>query len=272
MSKKSKKFRKKIKQNETREDTSSKVNMSLLITLMEMEKEVVIRDFGTNKTKKRACEIALAAYQDVGKIVEQNKIVNKTKVACKEGCSYCCQLRVAVSIPEAITLFHFINQQYWPEQLEELKSKLPALAKQTSQMTTVDWIKTGNKCPLLVNNSCSMYEVRPLSCRAWNSIDVLDCQLSISDPEKYPIVRQFVSENAINNVVLDGMTLGLKEIGLDGNRLELISALNILFHQEDAIERWLKGENVFYEASLPLLNDPEEPTVFHQISKRNLTK
>jgi Fe-S-cluster containining protein len=76
------------------------------------------------------------------------------KLACKEGCDNCC--RVNKDIPvypiELVGIYWFSNEKAEQALRETLK-------KQLSNHTKND------PCPFLINNSCSIYIVRPASCR-----------------------------------------------------------------------------------------------------------
>jgi hypothetical protein len=45
-----------------------------------------------------------------------------------------------------------------------------------------------------------------------------------------------------------GLDLGVTELGLEHDTLELTSALRIVLDMPDALERWLKGERLFAAA------------------------
>ena len=76
------------------------------------------------------------------------------KLACKEGCDICC--RVNKDIPvypiELVGIYWFSNEKAGQSVRETLKKQLLSHTK-------------SDPCPFLINNSCSIYIVRPASCR-----------------------------------------------------------------------------------------------------------
>lgn len=82
-------------------------------------------------------------------------------VPCKAGCSHCCYMAVNVTYQEA-------------EAISKATGKpLQALGHDSDKTTDEENIKRyeGTPCPFLVDNQCSIYDVRPFSCRAHYSVD-----------------------------------------------------------------------------------------------------
>lgn len=77
-------------------------------------------------------------------------------VACKKGCSHCCNMAVGISHWEATRIGKFITRP--PAKLKPLN-----YAEQAEFIHDIDKFK-GVPCPFLVNHTCSIYEVRPLAC------------------------------------------------------------------------------------------------------------
>lgn len=89
---------------------------------------------------------------------------------CKKGCSHCCY---EPAYTDRRTIDHIIAGMT-PEQIEEVKAKLPAWLEQTEKMrneqerpSSLDYLALRAPCPLLKNGMCSVYERRPLDCRIW---------------------------------------------------------------------------------------------------------
>lgn len=82
--------------------------------------------------------------------------VAKPFVACQNGCSACCKMNVDVTSVEA-------------ERLALVSGK--RMARVTAPIKHREDEFSGVACPLLVNDSCSVYEARPFACRAHHSFD-----------------------------------------------------------------------------------------------------
>src|SRR5262249_55173747 len=104
-------------------------------------------------------------------------------------------------------------------------------------------------CPLLAENRCLAYPVRPLTCRGFNSADAVQCEQSLA-PGNRIVVPSYAPQQRINTLVLDGMRAALEQSRLEADLLELTAALSIALTTPEAAERWLSGETVFAAARL----------------------
>jgi Fe-S-cluster containining protein len=98
-------------------------------------------------------------------------------VPCKKGCSSCCKNLVPLLAPEALWLSEEIHKLPKSEQkvlqrsIEFARRKLlsvapPHLTEPDMPQEISDWYSSLNLvCPFLVENSCSIYKLRPLACR-----------------------------------------------------------------------------------------------------------
>jgi len=95
--------------------------------------------------------------------------------SCKAGCCYCCRYHIMVSIAEASTLAMYVRREFSAEQINALRMRTqqwhqwdnsrpgrPAavISEQTDLSSTYE-----HCCPLLVDDTCSAYGVRPIVCR-----------------------------------------------------------------------------------------------------------
>ena len=83
---------------------------------------------------------------------EENK--RNVKLACKEGCNICCGVNKDIPVYpiELVGIYWFSNEKAGQSVRETLKKQLSSHTK-------------SDPCPFLINNSCSVYIVRPASCR-----------------------------------------------------------------------------------------------------------
>lgn len=126
---------------------------------------------------------------------------SQLRIHCRQGCSNCCRLAVNCSFPEAA----LIAQQLSSEQQTAIQTRMPVLqnisqaAENLKQFLQL-FRQQLNGCPLLIpeNQCCSIYNLRPFSCRAllstrpssWCGVDFADLHplekqafLSSLDPE-----------------------------------------------------------------------------------------
>lgn len=76
---------------------------------------------------------------------------------CQSGCGACCRMNVAITSLEA-------------ERLAEFSGRMPATLAGPVAHAPSDF--SGVPCPFLVEERCSVYEVRPLACRSHRTFDV----------------------------------------------------------------------------------------------------
>jgi Fe-S-cluster containining protein len=173
-------------------------------------------------------------------------ILAKTPVACRPGCAWCCHFYVVMaSIPEILVIAEHLHRTLSEAELKEVRQRvtttLTRRCKQAGFQPTLPFIP----CPLLVNDHCSTYEVRPLVCQAWYSADVRLCQ----QPDGGMIANQEVMP--IFSAVYDGLLAALADHNLENREVELIPALKIALSTPHAGQRWLAGESLFAAAAAP---------------------
>jgi len=117
--------------------------------------------------------------------------------ACRKGCSVCCTQDVTMTAVEADIIIRFIarqNRQPWL--LEKLKGGLPP---NRPPCTTNEYARAclngeeidpgsgsyDRVCPFLVNDTCTIYQVRPFNCRIFASQQTCRKGISASVPDYY---------------------------------------------------------------------------------------
>jgi Fe-S-cluster containining protein len=106
-------------------------------------------------------------------------------VSCRAGCGACCRQLVPVSEPEALHLAELVRalpperatlvRERFRAALETLCAGLAGRLRDPDANKTLDqrrelgleYFRAGVPCPFLENESCSIYEQRPLSCREY---------------------------------------------------------------------------------------------------------
>jgi hypothetical protein len=97
--------------------------------------------------------------------IEKRHITDFEDIACKKGCSWCCYKQVGVSPLQVFLIAEHLKNKRIKIYLEDIKSRLTALDQITNDLTSEARLAAQLPCAFLVENSCSIYEVRPLACR-----------------------------------------------------------------------------------------------------------
>jgi Fe-S-cluster containining protein len=169
--------------------------------------------------------------------------------ACREGCAWCCHKLVGTSQPEVFRIARFLRETFPVDACAATVARIEKVKQERERLRADGWAAKRLPCALLVDGRCSVYPVRPLTCRGFNSSDAAACERSVVSRErgKVPI---FEPQLRIATFVLDGTRAGLAELGMNSDLLELNAALGIALSLADAEERWLRGEPVFATARL----------------------
>lgn len=165
-------------------------------------------------------------------------------LACAEGCSFCCHLKVAVTPPEAIALVAHINSLP-AERRTEIVARVAAVDAVTRGMSAAKRAESKIACPLLEGGRCVAYAARPAACRAATSYDRDGCERAHHDPANAPTVATSPIARTMCDATRGAATATAMEAGLDGRLLELIAALRIGLERESAGEEWARGRPAF---------------------------
>jgi hypothetical protein len=174
-------------------------------------------------------------------------------VACKAGCDHCCHVVVALTAPEALTIFDHLVRTLSDAARRELRTRLAELHERTRGLTSSERFSPEFPCAFLEGGRCSIYEVRPFACRGMNSLDAAECETRLRDP----VARKEFTSHGGGHLFLEpvrafhaisaGLQLGLSELyRLDMRPLELSAAMLALLEHEGAVaEAWLAGGRPF---------------------------
>lgn len=186
----------------------------------------------------------------VGAVAAGNRVQpDKRALACQVGCTYCCYMYATASVPEILVILGHIITNLTEQELGALKARVAATDKITHNLDGYGRLLAGVPCPLLVDGKCSVYSVRPLVCRGYNSYNWAAC----ADNSRRSRVWKDIPHNLVrrnsHSAALDGMLAGLGDVGLAGGSLELVAALQIVLNTPDVLERWQAGEDIFANAA-----------------------
>jgi uncharacterized protein len=104
----------------------------------------------------------IARYQEILNLVDQTAKALQDEfqpyMQCKKGCSSCCISTFKIRYIEALPLLNATAGL--PTEIQaEIFRKIEAPTEEEKKV-----------CPLLINGSCSVYQARPLMCRAYGVI------------------------------------------------------------------------------------------------------
>jgi Fe-S-cluster containining protein len=136
--------------------------------------------------KKRESASKIAQLKSVYTIFEE--VMKDYQVVCKEKCASCCTCNVTMTSLEADLILYDLNNQQLKKVEKTLVNQFPE-KRYTPKITTNQFARlciegkeipeekndpSWGKCPLLEDDLCTIYEVRPFGCRAL--ISEIDCK------------------------------------------------------------------------------------------------
>ena len=218
-----------------------------------MPGEMSIRHLTQQATQEvlRAERSAETVFRILDQAVQQTSHIGKqatssSRLACAEGCCFCCYQPVDITPPEALAMAAYLRSQLVEKDFDTLRTRLTVTASSLRDLSYEAHAQAKVPCALLVDGTCSVYPSRPFACRAWNSTSVARCQeiFDHGDPiTMIPPIDMEVYEPIWD--VAQGVVDGLKQARLDSRPYELHSALQRVLNIPDAAARWVQGEDVF---------------------------
>lgn len=189
-------------------------------------------------------------------------------VACHKSCCYCCYSHLEVIPVEALLIASFIETHFESTERSDLKGKINQNRLLVHNKTIEERFELKQKtpCVFLKGNTCSIYPVRPFICRAWNSLDKIQCEAAFyadtydAEIDTSP-VRNFVFGLARTMIVELS-----KQVNLQSNRLEMSQAISKCIDTNDSMALWLAGYRIF-DAELDVEKVDGSITEFHQANE-----
>jgi Fe-S-cluster containining protein len=191
-----------------------------------------------------ATDLARFADEAIGIVKEEYR----PSLDCKEGCSYCCcKPGVLVSVPEFVRILDHVRTAFSREAMAALTQRARAYAAQLRGRDFNDFVDDSVPCPFLDAGRCSVYAIRPLVCRGYNSTSVDACRDAHTNAEHFVPIFSVIKD------VTDGATVGasqcLQNAGANDALLDLGTAIGIALRSGDEfIAGVLRGSKALAEA------------------------
>jgi Fe-S-cluster containining protein len=175
--------------------------------------------------------------------------------ACHSGCVTCCTCNVTATTMEGLLVYDHLISTGQRNRLENIMVSWPcarfqpkitlnhmvALCARGEETPDETHDPSAGVCPLLKEDVCSIYPVRPLGCRAMLSVS--DCSLS-GEAQISPFML------SVNNVVMQYLE-AVDQPGGTGNLIDVLRYLSVDAHYE----AYLQGQSIVGSKAL-LANRP----------------
>lgn len=172
-------------------------------------------------------------------------------VACREGCSLCCWLRVDVFAHEAFLIVHHIQSHFSADKISDLSKRLAAHSEKVLPLTPFEHVTQNVACALLHDGRCSVYAVRPHSCRRHHSGEFAACQFTFDHPDDLaaPAAHDRELFRALTEAMQENIN-AYSQLGFDDTIYELGTSLHEALNDTTSWKRWHDRGRAFLHASV----------------------
>lgn len=189
------------------------------------------------------------SYQRFDKIIAKSIEESPTKPACKAGCSYCCYYKVEVKAHEILLIHEHMQKHLTAELRSQILTSAQDNTDLISTLTPKEHLSTNIKCPFLIANQCSIYEVRPFRCRSFHAVQVNACEASHANPSDFSIATELIEDvSHYSDAMSQGFEAAIMDSGLDHRTYDLNTALLEVFADNSIEKRYKRGKKAFKRA------------------------
>lgn len=173
---------------------------------------------------------------------------NNLEIDCRgAGCAHCCSLHVTATGTEVLLIVGYIRALPEATQAALAVAVREAVPKAKGKGLAARTRKRA-QCPLLIAGNCSVYPVRPVTCRSHLSFDATACEKDMLNPGAEVLVPQSGSLKELRSDLFQQLGNNEASQGIVPGSYELIQALGIVLDTPDATARIIGGEEVFRPA------------------------
>jgi Fe-S-cluster containining protein len=157
----------------------------------------LVRRIVAQETRQASAEIErlgpVAAYgtSQVRHDARLSAAADAHTLACKDGCSWCCYFSVDVRAVEVFRILDFVASKFSAAELARVQGEIEANSALLRDMDEIERMRRNVKCPFLADGRCTIYEVRPQTCRNYHATDASGCRASFERPEDIEIDPEF---------------------------------------------------------------------------------
>lgn len=190
------------------------------------------------------------SYARFDKIIATAIDESPTKPACKAGCSYCCYYKVEVKAHEMLLIHAHMKKNLAPALTAQILNSAAENADIIRTLSPKEHLARNIKCPLLIDNQCSIYEVRPFRCRSFHAVNAESCAASFANPNDFSIATELIEEvSHYSDALSQGFEAAAMDSGYDHRTYDLTTALLEVFADDSVEKRYKRGKKVFKTAN-----------------------
>jgi Fe-S-cluster containining protein len=170
-------------------------------------------------------------------------------LACGQGCAWCCHFTVDIRPVEALAILEFVAASFTPLDLQALQRRLAANAQLVSGLDEEQRMRRNVECAFLSEGRCSIYPVRPQTCRNYHATDAAGCRRSYEQPDDLDIDPEFAPHvYQAGGAHVEAVTLAFAHAGYDTAAYEMNAALDAALADPNELRRRYEGRLRAFEA------------------------
>jgi Fe-S-cluster containining protein len=171
-------------------------------------------------------------------------------LACRAGCTWCCHFSVDVRAVEVFGILDFVERTFTVEEKARVYAEIRANSVALDNLDEFERMRRNVKCPFLKEGRCSIYSVRPQTCRNYHATSAVGCQQSYEDPDNLDIDPEFAPlVYQAGGAHVDAITTAMREAGYDTNVYEMNNAIAAALSEPGARERFESKSSPFIRVS-----------------------
>jgi Fe-S-cluster containining protein len=160
-------------------------------------------------------------------------------LACRAGCTWCCYFTVDVRAAEVFGILDFVERSFTAEAKARVYAEVRANAAALKNLDESERMTRNVKCPFLTRGRCTIYAVRPQTCRNYHATNAAGCQQSYEDPENSDIDPDFAPYvYQAGGAHVEAFSTAVRDAGYDVLAYELNCALDAALSDPRARERF----------------------------------
>src|SRR5688500_18054147 len=94
-------------------------------------------------------------------------------LACRAGCTWCCHFSVDVRAVEVFGILEFVERTFTAEEKARVYTEIRANSVALDKLDEFERMRRNVKCPFLSQGHCTIYAVRPQTCRNYHATSAL---------------------------------------------------------------------------------------------------
>jgi Fe-S-cluster containining protein len=167
-------------------------------------------------------------------------------LACRAGCTWCCYFTVDVRAVEVFGILDFVERSFTAEEKARVYAEVRANAAALRDSDESTRETRNVKCPFLNAGRCTIYAVRPQTCRNYHATNAAGCQQSYEDPENSDIDPDFAPwVYQAGGAHVEAFSTALRDAGYDVSAYELNCALDAALSEPSARVRFEAKQQPF---------------------------